>query len=54
MTAVLLSWLHFFQIFLIALGIVLAAPLVFFVVKAVISAICSVIDFIRWGFKNDK
>lgn len=49
---VLLSWLHFFQIFLIGFGIVLAAPLVFLVVKAVINALCALFGFIRWGFKD--
>ena len=35
---ILLSWLHFLQVFLIGLGIVIATPLAFFVAKAVISA----------------
>ena len=49
---ILLSWLHFLQVFLIGLGIVIAAPLAFFVAKAVISAGIAFVKFIVWGLKK--
>lgn len=49
---ILLSWLHFLQVFLIGLGIVIATPLAFFVAKAVISAGIAFVKFIVWGLKK--
>ena len=49
---ILLSWLHFLQVFLIGLGIVIASPLAFFVAKAVISAGIAFFKFIVWGLKK--
>lgn len=49
---ILLSWLHFLQLFLIGLGIVIASPLAFFVAKAVISAGIAFVKFIVWGLKK--
>lgn len=49
---ILLSWLHFLQIFLIGFGIVLLSPVAFFIVRITVNAVISFFSFLKWGFKK--